>query len=110
MLEVRQKNDGMLHTLIINGHADHEVKGKDIVCAGVSALAMSLRNAMEYAEKEDMLDIYHAYGRDGYCEIKAKAKDEYKDMAVSLAFYQTGNTIKALSEEYPENISYEFLK
>ena len=46
MIEIRYKTDmikeGRTFELTISGHANYAKKGKDIVCAGVSALTIAL--------------------------------------------------------------------
>lgn len=47
MIKVRIKRNGInLSEIIINGHANYDVYGKDIVCASVSATVLSILNCI----------------------------------------------------------------
>lgn len=39
--------DGLLEKIEISGHADSNVKGQDLVCAGVSSVAFGTLNALD---------------------------------------------------------------
>lgn len=43
----RQTNDSTIRSFSIKGHADYDQSGKDIVCAGVSAIAVGTVNSIE---------------------------------------------------------------
>jgi uncharacterized protein YsxB (DUF464 family) len=43
----RNAKDGLIQSFRVEGHAEYDVPGKDIVCAGVSAVAVGAVNAIE---------------------------------------------------------------
>ena len=51
----RRAADQSLKGLQILGHADYEEYGKDIVCAGVSALVVNLVNAIEKLTDDQLI-------------------------------------------------------
>lgn len=42
MIRIDYKREGKHHTLTVQGHAGYDANGKDIVCAGVSAISYAL--------------------------------------------------------------------
>ena len=47
MLRIRYSKHGTVHTLILKGHAGYDEHGKDIVCAGASAIVYTLLGWLE---------------------------------------------------------------
>ena len=41
-----EKNDSIINSLEVSGHSNYDEKGKDIVCAGVSAIVVGGINAL----------------------------------------------------------------
>ena len=41
-----EKNDSIISVLEVSGHSNYDEKGKDIVCAGVSAIIVGGLNAL----------------------------------------------------------------
>ena len=50
MIRVRYRIDKTDCLLSVEGHAEYAEKGKDIVCAGVSAICMSLYRALDVSQ------------------------------------------------------------
>ena len=89
--------------LEVDGHAEYDEKGKDIVCAGASMLTGALAAALEEAEER------------GRCECKAKI-DEGKALIWAEAAMGSRQEIKAyfkmavagyklLQEKYAGNVT-----
>ena len=61
-----EKNDSIISSLEVSGHSNYDEKGKDIVCAGVSAIVVgginSLlnedKNAIQYECKEGYSKVF----------------------------------------------------
>ena len=80
------------------GHADFAEKGKDIVCAGISALCMALLERITQLQKEKQTVIKEYAVSDG-CLIlhfthTAKSEDCLKTVLCGF---------KAIARAYPEN-------
>ncbi len=73
----------------VKGHAGFAEKGKDIVCAGVSALFFTFLESTGAQMKKNG-DV-----------ICAEADPDYKNRAVFDAIYKG---CKLISDEYPENV------
>ena len=57
MINVRvETQEDKITTMVVNGHANHDEYGQDVVCAGVSAIMFGLCNA---------LDEYHTNSKFG---------------------------------------------
>ena len=59
-----KKSNGKIYEIVIKGHANYDVNGKDIVCAAVSSIAITTINAIscldesiDYEEKAGLLKI-----------------------------------------------------
>jgi uncharacterized protein YsxB (DUF464 family) len=46
-VKIRRNQDGRIHSFQVKGHAMYDEPGKDIVCAGVSAVAVGTVNSVE---------------------------------------------------------------
>ena len=89
------------HTGIkIEGHAGAGVKGTDIVCAGISMLAITTVNAIETyaAEKGSYEEIADPEG----AEISLLLKKPNHDTQLLIDSMLLG--VKWMAEEYPEQV------
>lgn len=84
--------------LSIRGHAGYAESGKDIVCAGVSALFFAA-----YAELRNRGFRYFADLDDGYATLQAYPSAEERHTCITIL-----DTVVAgldnLAQHYPENI------
>jgi uncharacterized protein YsxB (DUF464 family) len=46
-VKIRRKSDGLIESFQVKGHAMYDESGKDIVCAGVSAVTVGTVNSVE---------------------------------------------------------------
>ncbi|KRL04246.1 ribosomal-processing cysteine protease Prp [Liquorilactobacillus oeni] len=84
------------------GHAGSGEYGKDIVCAGVSALAISTVNGLQKLAKAE-LEIHTDEKAGGYMKVKSAGKDDETEAAVLLfANFKLG--IKEIALSYPKYI------
>lgn len=58
------------HTLLVRGHAGSGDPGRDLVCAGVSALVLALREELLQLEEEGMVNIRRLQLEPGYADIR----------------------------------------
>lgn len=82
--------------LTMQGHAGYAEKGKDIVCAGASALLHSLAATLK------LLDVPHLQVdlRDGSARLSCRGDS----MLVHALFYQALVGMILLQQEYPDHI------
>ena len=84
MIRIRcERNDGKIQTLIITGHANSAPKGKDIVCAAVSAVSFGGLNALDNP-KAFMIETNED---DGTLKVEAKSgvtKHDYEVLETIL--------------------------
>lgn len=80
----------------VKGHAGYDVKGKDIVCAAVSALTYTLKTALESLSD----DAIHCIDGDGYTIIKFEELTDAGKLLVDAFFLG----ILGVEEEYPEYV------
>lgn len=97
MIKVNVKrNDNKVYELVIKGHAGYDVRGKDIVCAAVSSIAITVINdiialdndSIDYEENSGLLII--RVNRD--TEVNSKLLDNLVRMLTELKV------------QYPKNI------
>lgn len=91
------------YQLVVSGHAGYAERGKDIVCAGVSALVYTLiARANRYASV-NLADVSIEDDPDGGMSIEI-----YADDAVHTAAREMFSTVrcglKALADKYPQYV------
>ncbi len=92
------------YTLDITGHAEHEEKGKDIVCAAISTLFYTLAESLHSVKH--MLEEIDINDDDGYGHISCKPKAEY-EANVSLMFWTVLNGFDLVAKNYEKNVEFE---
>ena len=86
--------------LTIKGHSGYAEHGKDIVCAGISALIPALVNSLIMLD-EDVLVAVHTEGKS---DIRFPNGLSPKGSNVLTAFCIS---FKDISEQFPNNVSYQ---
>lgn len=90
------------------GHANYDEKGRDIICAGVSALTCALAGALEEAEQRGRCE-YKAKGKDGYALIWADpTMGSVTEIKSYFRMAVTG--IRKMAEKYPGYITIKEVK
>ena len=88
--------------LCIKGHSGYGKEGEDIVCAGVSSLAMALNKFIQDKDYE----TFHISGQKGSSDFYVKM-NERTSHEVKTAFRVVIKGIEAISEQYPENVAIQ---
>ena len=96
MIKVNVKrNDNKVYELVIKGHAGYDVRGKDIVCAAVSSMAITtINNIIALDESIDYEE------NSGLLIIRVKRDTEVNNKLLD-------NLVRMLTElksQYPKNI------
>lgn len=97
MIRIVRTSYGNAFDLFITGHAMQADKGKDIVCAAVSALIQTLAMSMD--------DISAYYDVDISDEMVSHIGATGKCAKVACDVIMKG--LKAIADEYPQNVSVE---
>ena len=92
----------------IKGHAGSGPEGHDLVCASVSALALTLAGNVSYMEAQEAVYGVTMKLEEGDAEIQCSAYRRYRD-SVAQVFRAICVGFELLSTKYPENIKYEVL-
>ena len=90
------------HELTINGHAGSAEYGKDIVCAGVSAIAFALLGWLEN-NQEELTEMDELIAEDGQVYIACAGSDE-----VSTAFEVALMGLIQIARQYPECVDIKY--
>ena len=96
MIRIRHDNNG----ISISGHAHYAEQGKDIVCAGVSALVQNLIQSIE----ELTVDEIQYSMQPGTVDIKFWCLSEQSKVLIDAFFIG----VKLIAEEYPNNVELNF--
>ena len=89
----------------VEGHAGAGPEGHDLVCAGVSALALTLAGNVSYMEAQEAVRNVIVKLEDGNAEIECSPYRRYKD-SVEQIFRAICVGFELLATKYPDNISY----
>lgn len=89
-------------TIDVNGHAQHDEKGKDIVCAAISTLFYTLAESL-YNSKAMLSENIDFSDEDGNGHISCKPKAEY-EANISLIYWTILTGFEIVAEHYEKNV------
>ena len=90
------------YTLVVTGHANHDEKGKDIVCSAISTLFYTLAESLYDAS--EMLDGDMTFSDDdGNGFLKVTPKKEF-EANVSLIYWTILKGFDLVARNYKENV------
>ena len=92
----------------VEGHAGSGPEGHDLVCASVSALALTLAGNVSYLEAQGAVWDVITKLEEGSAEIQCTPYRRYKD-SVALIYGAICAGFELLATKYPENIFYEIV-
>ena len=90
----------------VEGHAGSGPQGHDLVCASVSALALTLAGNVSYMDAQEAVHGVIIKLEEGNAEIQCTPYRKYKD-SVAQIIRAICVGFELLATKYPENISYE---
>ncbi len=104
MLKIKTQYDSKAraYRFVMKGHCSFAPKGKDIVCAGCSALCLALAQTVK-DNAGHMINKPEIKIGDGRAFIEWCPKDEYIK-SLEVALYTVMEGFKVLEHEYPEYI------
>lgn len=98
-------NDNRIKEFEFTGHADFAPYGSDIVCAGVSAVAISAINGVkELANVDPTLEVDSENGGYLKCIVNFDQLDQEQENIVKILFENLNLAIVGMQQEYSEHI------
>ena len=92
MIKIKISKDNYINQIIIAGHSGYDVEGKDIVCAGVSSIAITSINAILRIDNEALK--YEK--KPGYIKIIILKHNDIIDMLIDNML----DLLKQMQEQY----------
>ena len=92
----------------VEGHAGSGPEGHDLVCASVSALALTLAGNVAYMNAQEAVWNVITKLEEGNAEIQCTPYRRYKD-SVEQIYRAICVGFELLATKYPDNISYAVL-
>lgn len=90
----------------IQGHAGFAPAGKDIVCAGASALALTLASCLRQEEKKGRLRFLSVHQKPGWLEMQVTPNlFGFERLLALLQGAEEG--FRLLAQQYPEYVKLE---
>ena len=96
----------LYNRVTIEGHAGSGPEGHDLVCASVSALALTLAGNVSYMQAQEAVYGVIMKLEEGSAEIQCTAYRRYKD-SVEQIYRAICVGFELLASKYPNNISYD---
>ena len=90
------------------GHAGYAAKGKDVVCAGVSALCMALLERLAVLCDEGVAEMRRLDVREG--EVTAEfgyVGEKREDLLLTAAVETVMAGLRAIAARYPEHVAVD---
>ena len=105
-ITLNELNSGMLFEC--SGHAGAGEKGKDIVCAGISALVIALTERICDLECERLVRVESFHIADGEISLEVGWQDAFGRTAALGVFDTVRAGLSRIAEMYPENLCCKF--
>lgn len=90
------------HTLSVLGHANYGEYGKDIVCAGVSALVQALIGWIE--ENSWKAECISVEPREGEVRISCDGGED-----IAAVFYMASIGLRQIADSYPDHVQIDII-
>ncbi|WP_318615173.1 ribosomal-processing cysteine protease Prp [Sporosarcina sp. YIM B06819] len=104
---INEQSSGHIHSFEMKGHADFAEHGKDLVCAGASAVSFGAVNAIIALTGKNP-DIHQ--GTDGgYLKVIIPENDE-KDYDIQLILKAMIVSLQTIEQDYGQHIKLIFNK
>ena len=102
MVRAKYTVDESTHTLVVLGHANYAEYGKDIVCAGVSALVQALIGWIE--ENSYKVNCIGIDRQDGEFIISCDGGDD-----VAAVFNMVSIGLSQIADSYPDHVQIDII-
>lgn len=87
------------HILTLEGHANYDTKGKDIVCASISILVTTLATMLDYYDENYESQVVE----EGKVDIRYVCKAG--DVWTETVFQMTMEGLELIANRYPDYVS-----
>lgn len=94
-------------TVTVEGHANYDEHGKDIVCSAVSTLTDTLIKTLQGYENTALRKPVQVKERDGYKQIKYSIKTEY-EKTIAVILLTIFNGYEGIANIYPDYVHFEY--
>ena len=91
-----KKKNNKIESILVSGHAEYDVEGKDIVCAGVSSLVYAALNSFDSIE-EDRIIV-----NDGMLKLNLRSKKVSDHDQIVLEVMLNGFSM--IAAQYKKNV------
>ena len=98
--------DRRKYSVTVKGHAKSDEYGRDLVCAAVSALVITLATNVEHLDKYGLSNNTVIKLDAGDANIRCAVVEKYK-LSVAQIFNTVCVGFEVLSRVYPEYITYQ---
>lgn len=106
-VKVKKGQSGRIHSFEMSGHAQFDEYGKDLVCAGASAVSFGALNAiMELTDSQPVIE----QGSEGGYLKAVFSDDEIEDANIQLILNTMIVSLKTIEQDYGEYIKIIFTK
>lgn len=102
MVRAKYTVDENTHTLSVLGHANYGEYGKDIVCAGVSALVQALIGWIE--ENSWKTECISVEPREGEVLISCDGGED-----IAAVFYMASIGLRQIADSYPDHVQIDII-
>ncbi len=102
MVRARYRVEDTTHTISVSGHANYDEYGKDIVCAGVSALVQALMGWIE--DNYDRADCINLNQKAGEVTISCDGGEE-----LSAVFNMAYIGLAQIADSYPDHVQIDVI-
>lgn len=90
----------------IDGHADFDEEGKDIVCSAISVLFFSMCQTFDSMKEKGCLKVCKINWEKGNGLIKVTPKPEFKQH-IAIIFMTICNGFNIVASEYPDYVTLD---
>lgn len=102
MVKAKYTIDENTHTLVVLGHANYAEYGKDIVCAGVSALVQALIGWIE--ENHYRAECISVDPHEGKVIISCEGGED-----IASVFYMASIGLMQIADSYPDHVQIDII-
>lgn len=92
----------------VRGHAKSDEYGRDLICAAVSSLALTLKGNLERMAEADIVTAYTARLEEGDAELSCDPRHRYRAV-VGQTIQSVCVGFEILAEKYPDYITFRVM-
>lgn len=102
MVNAKYRVEENTHTLVVLGHANYDEYGKDIVCAGISAIVQSLIGWLE--ENYYKVNCISVDPKEGEVIISCEGGDD-----IAAVFQMASIGLEQIADSYPDHMQIDII-